>query len=54
VQCEACKGKGRHQGSVFTYAHRQCHKCSGTGRKQRLGAQMLNHGKPRQETDRSQ
>ena len=54
ANCEACKGRGRHQGSVFNYAHRQCHKCSGTGRKQRLGAWALGRGQPRQGITRLQ
>lgn len=39
TQCEACKGTGKHKGAVFNYGFRRCHKCSGVGRKQRLGAQ---------------
>jgi hypothetical protein len=46
-RCEACKGTGRHRGSVFTYALRPCHACAGTGRKQRwlAGWQGLGEGR---------
>lgn len=53
VQCEACKGSGRHRGSVFNYGFRPCHKCSGVGRKQRLGARVLNRGQPRRESSKT-
>ena len=42
--CGACNGKGRHTGAVFRGAHRPCHKCSGRGRKQRLGAIVIGRG----------
>lgn len=40
--CGACrKTPGRHHGAVFTYAHRKCTKCGGTGRKLRVGTRLL-------------
>jgi DnaJ-class molecular chaperone len=47
MACEACEGRGRHQGSWFNKSFRPCHVCSGTGRKQRLGARVLGRGQPR-------
>jgi DnaJ-class molecular chaperone len=49
TRCEACNGTGAHRGAVFGYAHRPCHKCSGTRRKQRFGAARLDLGEPRRE-----
>lgn len=37
TNCEACSGTAKHRGAVFTYAHRQCRRCGGTGRKMRWG-----------------
>ncbi len=45
VKCEACDGKGKHFGGVFGYAHRPCHRCSGTGQRQRLTAAIIGKGK---------
>jgi hypothetical protein len=36
-----CKSTGRHFGGVYTYAHRRCRACGGTGRKDRLGAKVF-------------
>lgn len=38
VACGTCEGKGKHTGTLFTNATRPCHKCSGAGQKQRVGA----------------
>jgi len=54
VRCEKCKGLGRHWGSVFTNSLRPCHRCSGTGRKRRLGAVILRRGEIRQSSPRIQ
>ena len=35
--CRTCKGTGRHRGTVFLYAHRQCPACGGSGRHRRWG-----------------
>ncbi len=40
-RCPMCKSTGRHFGSVYTYAHRRCRACGGTGRKDRLGAKVF-------------
>lgn len=52
TQCGRCKGTSIHKGAVFGGAHRRCHKCSGTGRRQRLGAMVLKIGDPRRSTSR--
>jgi DnaJ-class molecular chaperone len=54
VKCDRCKGLGRHSGSVFSYSLRPCHRCEGTGQKQRLGAILMGRGKPRKPTSRIQ
>jgi DnaJ-class molecular chaperone len=36
-RCRACKGTGRHSGSVFKYSQRACASCGGNGRRARLG-----------------
>jgi len=41
TKCSLCKGGGRHFGSVYTYAHRKCSKCGGTGRVDRLGVKLF-------------
>ena len=41
AKCGQCKGTGRHNGSVYTYAHRRCRKCGGTGRKNRFGTRLF-------------
>jgi hypothetical protein len=48
VNCEACGGKGKHAGALFSKAFRPCHKCSGSGQKQRLTAAIIGWGKRRQ------
>lgn len=53
VPCRECGGKAIHKAGVWTYAHRKCHRCSGAGRKQRLGARMLGIGDRRVSTPRS-
>jgi DnaJ-class molecular chaperone len=47
TKCGRCKGAGRHMGTVFTGAWRNCSKCGGTGRRHRVGAQMLGIGTKR-------
>ena len=47
TNCEACEGRSRHVGAIFTYARRPCHVCFGTGQKQRFGARLLGLGTPR-------
>jgi hypothetical protein len=42
--CRACRGTGRHHGSVFTYSHRQCLSCGGNGRRARLGVHVFHRG----------
>jgi hypothetical protein len=39
--CRVCKGGSRHRGAFYTYAYRPCRRCKGSGRKLRLGAQLL-------------
>jgi DnaJ-class molecular chaperone len=39
--CKLCNGGGRHFGSVYTYAHRRCRKCGGSGRRDRLGVRLF-------------
>jgi DnaJ-class molecular chaperone len=41
TKCKFCNGTARHFGTTFTYAHRRCRKCGGTGRKDRLGARLF-------------
>jgi DnaJ-class molecular chaperone len=41
TKCKACNASGRHFGSVYTYAHRRCTKCGGSGRKDRLGVKLF-------------
>jgi DnaJ-class molecular chaperone len=41
AKCSLCKGTGRHYGSVYTYAHRRCRKCGGSGRKERFGKRLF-------------
>lgn len=52
IACETCEGKGRHVGTLFTNASRPCHKCSGSGQKQRRGAVLFGRGKPRKSASR--
>ncbi len=37
TNCQACAGTAKHRGAVFTYSHRPCRRCGGTGRKMRWG-----------------
>lgn len=46
-RCRACKGGGRHWGSVYKYAQRPCRSCGGSGRHDRLGARILRIGQDR-------
>jgi hypothetical protein len=41
TKCRVCNGGSRHFGSIYTYAHRRCRKCGGTGRKERLGVRLF-------------
>jgi hypothetical protein len=43
-KCRACKGVGRHAGSVFRYSTRQCVRCGGNGRRARLGIHVFHGG----------
>lgn len=52
IRCGTCRGKSKHSGALFTNATRPCHKCSGTGQKQRAGAVLMSRGKPRKSTSR--
>ena len=54
VKCETCNGTGKHSGALFTYATRPCHRCSGTGQKQRFTAALIGFGKPRKSMSRFQ
>jgi len=44
LKCGACDGSGRHHGGVFRAGFRPCHKCSGRGRKRRVGAVLIGRG----------
>jgi len=37
ARCRRCGGKPRKQGGIFTYSHRVCPRCAGTGQEPRLG-----------------
>lgn len=52
--CETCQGKGRHVGGLFKQNYRPCHKCSGTGQKQRLAAYLLGIGRERKSSSKKQ
>lgn len=54
VKCEACDGKGKHAGALFSNAFRPCHRCSGSGQKQRLIASMIGVGKRRKSSSKTQ
>lgn len=41
TKCNVCDGSARHYGTTYTYAHRRCRKCGGTGRKDRLGVRLF-------------
>ena len=42
--CRWCNGGNKHKGAVFRYGFRPCTHCNGSGRKRRLGAQVLGSG----------
>jgi hypothetical protein len=46
-RCHACKGSGRHNGAIFGYAERQCRRCGGSLRQERLGTRVR-RGRDRQ------
>jgi DnaJ-class molecular chaperone len=54
VKCETCDGKGKHSGALFTSTFRPCHRCAGTGQKQRVIATLIGVGKPRKAMSRFQ
>lgn len=54
VNCEACRGKGKHAGALFSNAFRPCHKCSGSGQRPRMTAALISRGKRRQGSSRIQ
>src|ERR1700742_1652942 len=39
--CRVCNASGRHFGTMYSYAHRRCRKCGGSGRQDRLGARLF-------------
>jgi DnaJ-class molecular chaperone len=41
TKCKLCNGRGRHFGTMYTYAYRRCSKCGGSGRKDRLGVRLF-------------
>ncbi|MGH3481195.1 MAG: hypothetical protein ACRDQD_30785 [Nocardioidaceae bacterium] len=41
TNCRRCNGGSRHKGAFYSYAYRPCRRCKGSGRKRRLGAQVL-------------
>jgi len=41
TKCKVCNGGGKHVGTVYTYAHRRCRKCGGSGRQDRLGVRLF-------------
>lgn len=47
VECSKCHGKPRSQGWLFSYAHRMCSKCQGTGLQPRLGRRVFGMGPPK-------
>ena len=54
IPCETCEGKGKHSGALFSNATRPCHRCSGTGQKQRLTAAIIGVGRARRSTSKIQ
>ena len=46
VKCSRCGGKPQHKGLLFTYSHRFCPKCKGTGQQLRFGRRMI-FGRPK-------
>jgi DnaJ-class molecular chaperone len=44
TKCRVCNASGRHFGAIYTYGHRRCRACGGTGRKDRLGAKLFYGG----------
>jgi hypothetical protein len=47
TKCRACNATGRHFGTVYSYAHRRCRKCGGSGRQDRLGVRLFLGGTDR-------
>jgi hypothetical protein len=48
MRCRRCvDSPGKEWGGMWTNTFRVCHKCSGRGRRQRLGAWVLGYGEPR-------
>ncbi len=41
TKCKVCNGGGRHFGSIYTYTHRRCRKCGGSGRQDRFGVRLF-------------
>ena len=42
TNCKFCNGRGKLNGTgLYSYAHGRCHKCGGTGRKDRLGVRLF-------------
>lgn len=41
TKCKACRGGGRHYGTIYRAAYQRCHKCGGTGRVDRLGTRLF-------------
>jgi len=41
ARCTRCHGKPRSKGAVFSYAHRTCSRCAGTGQEPRLGRKLF-------------
>lgn len=41
TKCRWCKTSGRHFGSMYTYAHRRCRRCGGSGRQDRFGVRLF-------------
>jgi hypothetical protein len=41
AKCMRCRGKPRSKGAIFSYAHRTCSRCAGTGQEPRLGRKLF-------------
>ena len=41
ARCSRCRGKPRKQGAIFSYSHRVCPRCQGTGQERRLGRRLF-------------
>jgi hypothetical protein len=44
VKCSKCHGKPRPRAWVFSYAHKVCPKCDGTGQQLRFGRRLFRMG----------